>query len=721
MRLRMCSLAAMAILLAACDSPGPTGSEARFATWTRFEGEPGGTSFSALDQINRSNVDQLEIAWTHENPGVSGINPVIVDSFMYVLGDDNTVLALHAGTGRELWSSAISGPGGIRARGFSYWESDDRSDRRLFFHKGNYHMIAIDAMTGEPIPSFGDGGRVDLRHGLGVEPALVGRIAGSTPGAIFEDLIVVTSFPGEGYTSAPGHLRAFDVRTGEQAWIFHTLPQPGEFGYDTWPAGRTDNDNVSGETARGAANVWGGMSVDVERGIFYVPLGSASYDFYGIDRPGQNLFANSIVALDARTGERIWHFQTVHHDLWDYDLTSTPVLLTVDHEGERVDIVALATKMGMLFVFNRETGEPLWPIEERPVPSSEMPGEEAWPTQPFPTKPEPFIPLEFSLEEDLNPYLAEAERDSIVAAVRAMPNLGIYTPPSTKQTFQIPGNLGGANWGSAAGDPRNGTYFVLARNLPSVLELLPITAGKTGTGGSPIDRGQATYQEQCQMCHGADLQGQPAGGIPSLQDVTHRMSSNEFAEIMRNGSGQMPSFEQLEDNDIDALQMYLSNPQLALTPGQGEDGGSGIQRYQSGWNHITDSKGLPIIKPPWVRLTAYDLNDGTIKWQVPVGEVPHLVEQGIRKTGVSTLAGGPAVTAGGLIFQAAGDKLYAFDSDSGAELWAGQLPATSGGIPAVYEVGGRQYVVTSAPGGRRSPSQTPSYVAFALPEDAAAQ
>jgi quinoprotein glucose dehydrogenase len=720
MRLQICTLAALAFLFAACDTPERSGSDAAFTTWARFEGEPGATSFSALDQIDRSNVDRLEIAWTYENPGVSGINPIIVDSLMYVVGEGNTVLALHAGTGRRIWSSEIAGPGGIRARGLSYWESEDRADRRLFFHKGNYHMVAIDALTGAPIPTFGGDGRVDLREGLGVEPALVGRISGSTPGSVFEDLIVVTSFPGEGYTSAPGHVRAFDVRTGEQEWIFHTLPQPGEFGYDTWPQGRTDSDNVSGETARGAANVWGGMSVDVDRGIFYIPLGSASYDFYGIDRHGENLFANSLMALDARTGERIWHFQTVHHDLWDYDLTSTPVLLTVDHDGEMTDIVALATKTGMLFVFDRETGEPLWPIEERPVPPSDMPGEAAWPTQPFPTKPEPFVPLEFSLEEDLNPYLAEEERDSIVAAVRAMPNEGIYTPPSTKQTFQIPGNLGGANWGSSAGDPRDGTYFVLARNLPSVLELLPITAGNTGTGGSPIDDGQAIYQEQCQMCHGADLQGQPAGGVPSLQDITHRMSGSEFAEIMRAGSGTMPSFEQLDEDDLDVLQMYLSNPQLALAPGEGSPAGPGIQRYQSGWNHITDRKGLPIIKPPWVRLTAYDLNEGTIKWQVPVGEVPHLVEKGIRNTGASSLSGGPAVTAGGLVFQVSGDRLYAFDSETGAELWAGELPASSGGMPAVYQVDGRQFVAVSAPGGRRSPSQKPSYVAFALPEGPAA-
>lgn len=695
---------------------GCTPADQSSTKWASFEGEPGATTFSPLDQINRSNVDQLEIAWTYSPGAVSDFVPIIADSVMYLLRDNETVAALHAATGQEIWTHTYpSVPGRIRTRGFSYWESENRSDRRILFPKGNFHLLAIDAQSGELISSFGQNGSIDLREGLGVAPEVAVRATSGIPGVIFEDLIILGSSPGEGYTSAPGHIRAFNVRTGRQQWIFHTLPQPGEYGYDTWPEGRSSNDNVSINNARGGANAWGGLSVDTERGIVYVPLGSSSYDFYGVDRLGENLFANSLVALNVRTGERIWHFQTVHHDLWDYDIAATPVLLTVDHDGESVDIVAAATKTGMVFVFNRETGEPLWPIEERPVPASEMPGEEAWPTQPFTTKPEPFIPLTFNIEEDLNPYLLEAERDSIIEAVRGMRFSGIYTPPDIRPTFQIPGNLGGANWGSTAGDPRNGTFYVMARNKPSVLALQEITLGQAGTGASPIDIGHLLYQEQCQVCHGSDLQGQPAAGFPSLEDVTHRLSNAEFVASVRNGGTRMPAFPQLENEQLDALQMYLANPQLALS--DGASNAAGPIRYQTGYNHIDDSEGVSIIKPPWTRLTAYDLNEGTIKWQVPVGEMPHLVAQGIRQTGMGNLNGGPSVSAGGLVFQAAGRKLWAYDQEDGAVLWSGPLPANGKGIPAIYKVKGRQYIVISAPGDRSEiERQVPGYVAFSLPE-----
>ncbi|MEX2399319.1 MAG: PQQ-binding-like beta-propeller repeat protein [Rhodothermales bacterium] len=714
-----------ACIISACGQPrsGPGYAEDRFTTWTRYEGEPGATSFSRLDQIDRSNVDRLEVAWTHRLSNASAINPIASDTFLYVLGDDNSVLALHAATGREIWTYSSGERVGVA--GLMYWENDDRSDRRVFVPAGRTNMVALDATSGEPIREFGDGGTLDLRPGLGIDPELVARATSPTPGVIFDDLLVLGSATGEGYFASPGHIRAFDVRTGEQEWIFHTLPQPGEVGYETWPPGRSDNTNVRGETAFGGANAWGGMSVDYERGIVYVPLGSANYDFYGVDRHGENLFANSLVALDAYTGERLWHFQTVHHDLWDYDLTATPVLLTVEHDGETVDVVALATKLGMVFVFDRETGAPLWPIEERPVPESDMPGEQAWPTQPFATIPEPFVPQSFDLEEDLNPHLDPSERDSLVAFVRGMRFEGMFTPPSTQPTLQIPGNRGGANWGSTAGDPRDGTFVVLSYNMPSVLQLHPITAGAEGTGGSPIDQGRGIYESGCALCHGADLGGQPAGGIPSLVDVTERMTPEEFQEIVQIGAGKMPGFPQLDEGDLTSLRMYLANPELAVTSLADDEGTADVEvpenvRYQSGWIHVLDSKGVPVIRPPWFRLTAYDLNDGSIKWQVPVGEVPHLAEQGVRNTGSAFwLRGGPAITAGGLIFQAVDDGLAAFDLDTGEEIWSYELPGLVGGIPAVYEVDGRQYVVVSVTGGYQGQSPTeapePGYVAFALP------
>lgn len=711
-----------AFVIGACGGGAPAPDGDTFTSWARYEGEPGATSFSALDQVNRSNVDQLEIVWEYASPGVEDMNPIIVDSLMYVIDGGDAVVALHAGTGETVWTHTNSTPGSYGGHGLTYWESEDRSDRRIYLARGAFHLIAIDALTGGLVQEFGDDGRLDLRPGLGREPERITRATPWSPPVVFEDLIITGSATGEGYVATPGHIRAFDARTGEQEWIFHTLPKPGEFGYDTWPEGRSDD--ASG------ANAWGGMSLDIERGIVYAPLGSANYDFFGADRHGENLFANSLVALDARTGERVWHFQTVHHDLWDYDLTATPVLLTVNQEGEERDIVVLATKMGLVFVFDRVTGEPLWPIEEQPVPASDIPGEQAWPTQPIPTRPEPFVPTTMDVEADINPYLVESDRDSLVSLVRSMRYEGMYTPPSTEPTLQVPGNRGGANWGSTAGDPRDGTFIVLSYNMPSILHLVPIVASnRTGTGSSPIDDGQVLFQERCAVCHGVDRQGQPSAGIASLDGVLGRLDEVEFANVIQNGRNSMPGFPDLDAGDISDLQMYLANPDLALVEDdasldEGETPGPADIRYQSAWRHVLDSQGVPVIQPPWFRLTAYDMNDGTIKWQVPTGDVAHLAEQGIEGTGSAVfLRGGPTVTAGGLVFLSTEQKLRAYDLDTGEELWAGDLPGAGEAMPAVYEVNGRQFIVVAATEGNRWGQQPdvevprrPSYVAFALPE-----
>ncbi|MEZ4699959.1 MAG: PQQ-binding-like beta-propeller repeat protein [Rhodothermales bacterium] len=712
-------VALAASLLAGC-APKQQALDESFYTWKRYEGQPGATHFSALDQINRSNVNQLQEAWRYEAPDIAAFNPIVIDSVMYAFGDGGAMVALDAATGEELWSYQSPLPGGRTEHGVAYWESADRSERRLLFFRGSYYLVAIDARTGQAIPSFGDNGQVDLRQGLDIDPMRVVRATAPAPGVIYDDLYILGSAPGEGYAAGPGHIRAFNVRTGKQVWIFHTLPKPGEFGYETWPPGRSD--------AAGGANAWGGLSVDIERGMVFVPLGSANYDFYGVDRHGQNLFANSLVALDARTGERKWHFQTVHHDLWDYDLTATPVLLTIQRDGKPLDIVAQATKTGFVFAFNRETGEPLWPIEERPMPASDMPGEQAWPTQPIPTKPAPFIPQTLSVE-DFNPHMLDSDRDSLEALVRSMVYKGMFTPPDTHPTLQAPGNRGGANWGSTAGDPRDGTFFVLSYNMPSVLKLEPIFAGAVGTGGSSFDQGQAFYQANCQICHGANRQGQPRGGIPSLVGVVERLSHDDIRQQITVGRGLMPGFPQITPAQYDALVAYLANPELALTTGQQQatDGGltgrpEGPQRYQSGWNHILDSRGEPAIKPPWFRLTAYDMETGDIAWQVPIGEVDHLVAEGIENTGTSTwVRGGPSVTAGELIFVSAGEKLWAHDRETGALLWSTPLPGIGEGIPTIYEAEGRQFVVVAVSrGGQGSPPavrpRTPAYIAFALPE-----
>jgi quinoprotein glucose dehydrogenase len=675
-----------------------------------YEGDAGAAHFSALTQIDRSNVQDLQVAWTYPvdaNDG-EGFSPSIIDDIMYVAGTGTDLVALDAATGEELWTYPLpEGRGGDH--GVLYWENEDRSDRRVYINRGDY-LYAVDAASGEAIAPFGTNGRIDVRQGFERDTTTV-RATPDSPGTVFEDLIILGSATGEDYGSAPGHIRAFDAVTGELGWVFHTIPHPGEEGYDTW------EDPEAWKTA-GGANAWGGMSVDVERGIVYVPLGSATYDFYGAERLGANLFANAVVALDARNGELIWYYQTTHHDLWDWDLTATPTLLTVQHEGETVDAVAVAAKTGFLFVFDRVTGEPLWEIEERPVPPSEVPGEEAWPTQPFPTRPEPFAVQEF-FEDDVNPYLPQEEQDSLRRYVASMDNEGLYTPPSTNPTMQMPGNSGGANWGSTAADPADGLFYVLTKNLPTVLTLEPVQQGGLWSGADEEERGQFVYQQNCQLCHVANLEGNPPL-IPTLVGVTERLTDEQIRGTIRQGQNTMPAFPDLSDEEVDDVIAYMEDP-TSVSPSL--DRSEQVQassddapaQYKTGYGYFSASIGWA-IKPPWVTMTAYDLNTGDQLWQTTVGEVEDLVERGITDSGARSLRGGPAVTEGGLLFVAVDETARAYDRDTGDEIWSYELPAGIEGIPSVYEVNGRQFVVFGA-GSRGDSGENPAYVAFALPEE----
>ncbi|HEY2016099.1 MAG TPA: PQQ-binding-like beta-propeller repeat protein, partial [Bryobacteraceae bacterium] len=369
-------------------------------TWSDYGGGSDSAQYSALDQVNRSNVSKLEIAWRYQigDGRKYSFNPVVVDNVMFVLSRNNSIVALNAATGKEIWTwSSDPPPSIITSRGINYWESADRGDRRLLFCS-NHALRAIDARTGKAIQSFGKGGSVDLKEGLGREPKSLSLVQSTTPGRVFENLLILGSATNQGYGSAPGDVRAFDVRTGKVVWTFHTIPYPGEFGYDTWPP--------DAWKTVGGANVWGEFSLDEKRGILYTPTASPKYNFYGSDRRGANLFGDCLLALDARTGKRLWHFQMVHHDIWDYDDATAPKLLTVEHDGKRIDAVAQLSKQGFIWVFNRVSGEPLWPIEERPVPKTDMPGETTWPTQPFPLKPPPFSRQKFTAD-DLNPYITD--------------------------------------------------------------------------------------------------------------------------------------------------------------------------------------------------------------------------------------------------------------------------------------------------------------------------
>lgn len=441
------------LILAACKN------EQTKSSWKDYGGGPDQSKYVEAEDINKNTVSQLQVAWTYstEDNRVYQWNPIIIDTIMYVLAKNSSLVALNIQTGKEIWIHANLR--GISGRGINYWESKDRKDRRLLFQMNNY-LQAIDALTGKSILSFGDKGLVDLKEGFDRDPATIGRVQSNTPGKIFENLLLLGSAPGEGYVSMPGNLRAFDVVTGKLVWTFHTVPHPGEYGYDTWPK--------DAYKYIGGVNTWGEISVDEKRGIAYYPLGSPTFDYYGGDRIGSNLFGNCILALDARTGERKWHFQTVHHDLWDYDLSAAPQLITVDHDGKKIDAVAVAGKNGFLYVLDRENGKPLWPIEERKVMQTDVSGEKTWPTQPFPTVVPPFNRQKIT-SADLDPYfLSDSEKISWKNRLDTVPT-GLFIPLSTKrETFAIPGAVGGASWGSTASIPEKGLVFVRSIDYPSV-------------------------------------------------------------------------------------------------------------------------------------------------------------------------------------------------------------------------------------------------------------
>jgi quinoprotein glucose dehydrogenase len=711
--------------------------------WDNLSG-PDSANFVDSDQIKKSNVTQLEVAWTYPY-ATSGFNPIMVHDTIYTAGRNGSLIALDAATGKEIWIH--EGLGGL-GRGINYWESEDGNDRRLLFWINSF-LQAIDARTGKSILTFGTNGYVNMRDGLARAEGTSARASSGSPGKVWRNLLIVGSAPGEAWISPPGDIRAYDVVTGKKVWQFHTVPLPGEFGYETLPK--------DAYKYVGGSNNWGSMSVDEERGIVYIPTGSPTYDFYGGDRHGINLFGNCLLALDAKTGRRLWHFQTIHHDLWDLDNVSAPMLVSVRHNGRRIDAVAHAGKTGFLYVFNRVTGEPLWPIEERPVPKTDVPGEYSHPTQPFPTKPPPFAKQNFTVD-DVNPWLLTPEqyqtmRDRVAKARNGTgPQGGLFIPPALNEdSVSMPGNQGGSNWGTTAADPEKGMVFVINVNQVALLKLVDVKtyAGRGGGGGGLAQTGAAVFTQQCQVCHGADLQG-ATPGVPSLIGVTNRMGPDAIRAVITGGRGLMRAFPDISAEDQNALLAFLTNPFAGrgggggggrgrggraagpplppgpvvasggvslpelpgrsggpLFGGQGPTGGNqaypeGIEapteRYASGYNVMAQ-----YTKPPYTTLTAYDLNTGDIKWQMPTGDhAPTIARGGPSNTGSVGARYGIVVTKGGLVFHAGGDqKLRAYDEDTGKVLWEGRLGGNAPGVPLGFESRGRQYVVVTVntPGG----------------------
>jgi len=706
-----------------------------------YGGGPDSSHYSALDQINKSNVKQLQVAWVYPTGDNRSylFNPIVVGNVMYVLARDSSLVALDAASGKEIWIHEHLP--GLSTRGIAFWQGKDGKDQRLIFAINNY-LEEIDARTGKSILTFGNRGLVNLKEGLGRDPRGISRIQPDTPGRVFEDLIIMGSSTGEAYLSPPGDIRAYNVITGKMAWTFHTIPHPGEFGYETWPR---DAWKYSGGT-----NTWGEITLDEKRGIAYFPTGSPTYDYYGADRIGANLFANCLIALDARTGKRLWHFQMVHHDLWDYDATAAPQLLAVRHEGKVVDAVAESSKQGFLYVFDRVTGKPLWPIEERPVPKSEMPGEQTWPTQPFPTAPPPFARQKISAD-DVNPYVLTAdERARWKDRIASMRNEGLFTPPGMTETISLPGARGGSNWGTGAANPSKGLMYLTTQDWPTIYKLSATDPlGQRGGG----DQAVAVYEERCQGCHGAKGV-RTGGGPPPLAGISHRVSLESFRLTVHSGRGEMPGFGDLDDGALRRLYTYLgglSGPDTVrpapaargpVVASGGAPGGLEIprstgahysplggpaypqgtktphERYYTNWGLYPDQP--YVIGPPWSSVVAYDLNSGTIKWKVPLGEDAKAAAQGARDAGAFMAEHhGMIVTSTGLIFVSASDsKIRALDEETGAVLWTADLPASAEGVPAMYEAGGRQYLVVSASserGAEERSEQPRGYVAFALP------
>ncbi|MGK7395645.1 MAG: outer membrane protein assembly factor BamB family protein [Candidatus Cyclobacteriaceae bacterium M3_2C_046] len=705
----------------ACQQEAPRETPMDNYNWDSYLGGIERDQYAPLDQINRNNVHQLKVAWEYasENGDSSRMgqiqnNPLIIDGVLYGTSPTLKVFALEADTGEEIWKFDHTieniNYGMNVNRGLTYYANGN--DRRIYFTAGPF-LYALNAENGELLTSFGDNGTISLRTGLDQGEEKAYYVVATSPGVIYGDFMIIGFRTLESMGAAPGFIRAFNIHSGELEWTFHTIPQPGEYGYHTWPP--------NAYQYIGGANSWAGVSLDSVRGIVYIPTGSAAFDFYGGNRKGANLFANCILALDASTGERIWHHQVVHHDVWDRDIPAPPILITIDPEGKQIPALAQITKHGYVYLFNRLTGEPIFEIEEQPVPAnSPLVGEELWPTQPIPVKPPPFARQQFR-NDQVYERLDQETRKKLTAIITGVNKEHIFTPPSQQGTLIFPGFDGGGEWGGAAVDP-NGIMYVNNNEMPWILTMVETgeSFGVSSSDQEEFPMGKQLYQSQCALCHGPDMEGDPVGTYPPLKGLESKYNRDEMISLLNQGKNLMPAFNHIPLSQREAVVDFVLGLETQIIEEDvhnlGSENNLALPYAHTGYNRFVGPEGNPAIEPPWGTLSAIDLNQGEILWQVTLGEFDHMTEQGIPKTGAENY-GGPIATAGGLIFIAATKDEYirAFDQETGEEIWRYKLPAAGHATPSTYMVNGKQYLVIACGGGKLGTKPGDRIVAFALP------
>jgi quinoprotein glucose dehydrogenase len=724
-RLTVCltCLTMITLLPAACNNL----PKKNYTGWSNYGGTKEMIRYSALTQVDTNNVTSLRVAWTYHSGDADTVNhsqiqcnPIVIDGILYGVNPQMKLFAADAATGKQQWqfdanskTAFDNNPAAyhnlINSRGVAYW-TDGKDDKRIFFTAGS-STFAINATTGKPIASFGNNGSIDLHDGLDRDVKDL-FVVNTSPGIVYKDLLILGTRVDEAPPAAPGHVRAYDVRTGKLDWIFHTIPQPGEFGYDTW-------EDTSSYRFIGGANAWSGLTLDNDKGIVFAATGSAAYDFYGGKRKGANLFANCLIALDASTGKRIWHFQFMHHDLWDKDLPSPPALVTLNKDGKQIEAVAQTTKNGMVYVFERTTGAPVFNIHEIKVDTiSDLLGEKPWPTQPIPEKPAPFVRQTLTAS-DINPFLPDSSIAKLKKEMAGYRYGNMFLTPGKKPLLVLPGYDGGAEWGGPAFDPETAVLYVNANEMAWVMEMLD-AKDEVPKHETYVQAGERLFKQHCRSCHAADKKG--TGNNPTLINIEAKYTQPAFLTLINSGRRMMPAFKQLSEEDKNAIASFVLNEKATqlkkyvAAPKKADS--INIMPYKmKGYTKFLSPEGYPGIAPPWGTLNAINLNTGELLWKTTLGEYDELKAKGIPPTGTENY-GGPVVTAGGLVFIAAArdGKLRAFNKRNGKLLWEYRLPAPGFATPAVYELKGKQYLVVACGGGKLGTTSGDAYMAFALPD-----